>query len=148
MKKILLAGLVVALGAAVAAQEREVPKDSTRVTLRGCANDRTFIVGPRSEDQPGTLDVDPGRRFRLNGPKKILDEIKKHQSRTVEVTGLIRKNDIQGPQGVPVFGGRVRIGGARVPQSPTGDPARDPAYNQVVIDVESWREMAGNCSTK
>jgi hypothetical protein len=148
MKQILIAGMVVAVGAAVAAQEREVPKDSARVTLQGCASDRTFIVGPRSEDQPGTLEVDPGRRFRLNGPKKILDEIKKRQSRTVEVTGLIRKNDVQGSQGIPVLGGRVRIGGAGVPRSPMGDPARDPAYNQVTIDVESWRELPGNCSSK
>ncbi len=148
MKQILIAGLVVALGAAAAAQEREVPKDSARVTLRGCADDRTFIVGPRSEDQPGTLEVDPGRRFRLNGPKKILDEIKKRQSRTVEVTGLIRKNDVQGSQGIPVLGGRVRIGGAGVPPSPKGDPARDPPYKQVTIDVESWRELPGNCSSK
>src|SRR5687768_18327419 len=93
MKSILLAGLVVACGAALAAQEREVPKDSALVTIQGCANDRTFIVGARSEEQPGTLEIDPGRRFRLNGPTKILDEIKKRQSRTVEVTGLIRKND-------------------------------------------------------
>jgi hypothetical protein len=148
MKQILIAGMVVAAGAAVVAQEREVPKDSSRVTLRGCANDRTFIVGPRSEDQPGTLEIDPGRRFRLNGPKKILEDIKNRQSRTVEVTGLIRKNDIRGPQGVAVLGGRVRIGGARAPQSPMGDPARDPAYNQAVIDVESWRELPGNCAAK
>ena len=148
MKQILLAGLIVACGAALAAQEREVPKDSALVTIQGCANDRTFIVGPRSEEQPGTLEIDPGRRFRLNGPKKILDEIKKRQSRTVEVTGLIRKNDLQGSQGIPVLGGRVRIGGAGVPRSPMGDPARDPAYNQVTIDVQSWRELPGSCPAK
>ena len=113
MKQILIAGLVAASGALAIAQEREVPKDSALVTLRGCAHDRRFIVGPRTEDQPGTLEIDPGRRFRLNGPKKILDEIKNHQSRVVEVTGLIKKNDVSaGPQGIPVLGGRVRIGGA------------------------------------
>lgn len=146
MKQILIAGLVAASGAVMAAQEREVPKDSALVTIQGCAKDRTFIVGPRSEEQPGTLEIDPGRRFRLNGPKKILDEIKKRQSRVVEATGLIRKADVA-PQGVSVFGGRVRIGGAR-PQSPIGDPARDPAYNQTTIDVQSWRELPGACPAK
>jgi hypothetical protein len=62
----------------------------------------------------------------------------------IEVTGLIRKSDVNPPQGVAVLGGRVRIGGA-VPRSPMSDPARDPAYNQAVIDVESWRAMPGDC---
>ena len=146
MRQILIAGLVVAAGIALEAQEREVPKDSTLVTIRGCAKDRTFIVGPRSEEQPGTLEIEPGRRFRLNGQKKMLDDLKKRQSRVVEVTGLIRKADVA-PQGIGVFGGRVRIGGAR-PQSPMGDPARDPAYNQVTIDVQSWRELPGNCPAR
>ena len=109
MKSILLAGLVVASGAALAAQEREVPKDSTLVTIRGCAKDRTFIVGPRSEEQPGTLEIEPGRRFRLNGQKKMLDDLKKRQHHVIEVTGLIRKADVA-PQGIAVLGGRVRIG--------------------------------------
>src|SRR5687768_8855186 len=110
MKRILLAGLVVAAGVALEGQEREVPKDSSLVTIRGCAKDRTFIVSPRSEDQPGTLEIEPGRRFRLNGQKKMLDDLKKRQHHVVEVTGLIRKADIT-PQGIGVFGGRVRIGG-------------------------------------
>jgi hypothetical protein len=146
MRTILMAGLVVAAGVALAGQEREVPKDSSLVTIRGCAKDRAFIVSPRSEEQPGTLEIEPGRRFRLNGQKKMLDELKKRQHHIVEVTGLIRKADIT-PQGVGVFGGRVRIGGAR-PQSPMGDPARDPAYNQVTIDVQSWRELPGDCPAK
>ena len=146
MKSILMAGLVAAFGVTLTAQEREVPKDSALVTLQGCAKDRAFIVGPRSEDQPGTLEIAPGRRFRLNGPKEMLGDIKKRQSRVVEVTGLIRKADVA-PQGISVFGGRVRIGGAR-PQSPIGDAARDPAYNQVTIDVRSWRELPGSCPAK
>jgi hypothetical protein len=146
MGKLLMAGLVVACGVTLAAQEREVPKDSSLVTIRGCAKDRAFVVGPRSEEQPGTLEIAPGRRFRLNAAKKMLDEIKKRQHHVVEVTGLIRKADVA-PQGIGVFGGRVRIGGAR-PQSPIGDPARDPAYNQATIDVQSWRELPGDCPAR
>ena len=133
------------LGASIAAaQEREVPKDSELVSIRGCANGRTFIVAPRSEDQPGTLSIAPGRRFRLNGSKKILDDIKARERSVIEVTGLIKKADVNPPQGMPVFGGRVRIGGA-LPRDPTSNPARDPAYNQAIIDVETWRVVPGEC---
>ena len=148
MRFTVLVGLV-ALGGTglLLAQEREVPKDSARVSLRGCAHDRTFIVAPRSEDEPGTLEIDPGRRFRLNGQKKILDEIKGRERSMILVTGLIRKSDANPPQGIAVAGGRVRIGGA-VPRSPISDPARDPAYNQAVIDVESWRVVPGECQER
>src|SRR5688572_21844847 len=145
MRMMVLVGLVAAGTGLLAAQERKIPKDSELVSLRGCADGRTFIVGPRSEDQPGTLSVDPGRRFRLNGSKKILDEIKARERSVIEVTGLIRKADVNPPQGVPVLGGRVRIGGA-VPRDPISDPARDPAYNQAVMDVEAWRVVPGECS--
>ena len=40
--------------------------------------------------------------------------------------------------------GRVRIGGA-VPRDAISDPARDPAYNQPVIDVKSWKALTGDC---
>ena len=144
----MLLATVVAASSAVllAAQDKpDVPKDSELVSIQGCARDRTFIVGPRSEEQPGTLAIEPGRRFRLNGPKKLLDEIKARQRTVVEVTGLVRKADVTGTQGVPVFGGRIRIGGARAPQDPISDPTRDPSYNQAIIDVRSWRLLTGNC---
>lgn len=144
MRTFLLAGLVAAATGMLAAQEREVPKDSELVSIQGCARGRTFTVGPRTEDQPGTLSIAPGRRFRLNATKTILDDIKARERSVIEVTGLIRKADVNPPQGIPVFGGRVRIGGA-VPRDPISDPARDPAYNQAVMDVQSWRVRPGEC---
>jgi hypothetical protein len=146
MRIILLAGLVAASGSLLVAQDGgDIPKDSELVSLQGCADDRTFIVAPRSEEQPGTLEIEPGRRFRLSGPRKLLDEIKVRERTKVEVTGLVRKSDIAPPQGLALFGGRVRIGGARVPQDPIADPRRDPAYTQAVIDVRSWRPLTGDC---
>jgi hypothetical protein len=143
MRIMLLVGVVVATGV-LSAQEREVPKDSDLVSIRGCARGRTFIVAPRSEDQPGTLSIAAGRRFRLNGGKKLLDDIKARERSVIEVTGLVRKSDVNPPQGMPVLGGRVRIGGS-VPRDPISDPARDPAYNQAVMDVQSWRVLPGEC---
>src|SRR5215213_3452700 len=136
-----LSGFVTAAGA----QEAGVPKDSALVSINGCAKNGTFTVGDRREDQPGTLEIEPGSRFRLEGPKKLLSEIKARQRTALQVTGLIRKVDVRGPQGISVAGGRVRIGGARVPQDSIANPARDPAYSQPVLDVRSWRSLTGDC---
>ena len=130
------------LGTAVA-QDTKIPDDSELISINGCAKNGNFIVGDRREDQPGTLEIAPGRRFRLNGPKKLLNEIKAHRREQMQVTGLIRKADLK-PQGIAVLGGRVRIGGA-VPRDPISDPARDPAYNQSVLDVRSWKALTGDC---
>jgi hypothetical protein len=137
--------LAASMAAVAAAQETKVPDDSELVSLNGCAKNGNFIVGERREDQPGSLEIEPGRRFRLEGPKKLLNDIKLHQRTAMQVTGLIRKIDVNGPQGVSVMGGRVRIGGARVPQDPISSPARDPAYNQAVMDVRSWKALTGDC---
>ena len=148
MKAWLPAVVMAALVVPAFAQEQEpkVPDDSTRVTVRGCARDRVLIVAPRSEDQPGTLEIEPGRRFRLSGPKDALEGIKRagKAGTMVMVTGLVRKNMVGGPGGVPLFGGRVRIGGA-MPQAGMNDPKRDPAYNQAGLDVESFRELPEGC---
>ena len=146
MKLLFAAALIAGSLVVVAAQEQEpdVPKDSALVSINGCAKNGNFIVGERREDQPGSIEIQPGRRFRLNGPKKLLEEIKSHQRATMQVTGVIRKADIAPPQGIGVLGGRVRIGGA-APQASVGDPARNPAYNQVTIDVRSWRPIPGDC---
>ena len=146
MTRPLLAMFLMGAVAAVRAQEAPgVPKDSALVSINGCAKSGTFTVGERREDQPGTLEIEPGSRFRLEGPKKLLGEIKARQRTALQVTGLIRKVDVNGPQGVSVLGGRVRIGGARVPQDSIGNPARDPAYNRPVIDVRSWKTLTGDC---
>jgi hypothetical protein len=146
MKAILLVGVLAAVGSVLAAQEREIPKDSELVTVRGCASGRNFIVAPRSEDQPGTLEIEPGRRLRLNGPGKLLDEIKKRERMMVEVTGLMKKSQVK-ESGIAIAGGRIRIGGG-VPQSPITDPRRDPAYNQTILDVTSYRPLPEPCTDR
>jgi hypothetical protein len=142
MKPLMSAALVMLCSLPLVAQDREVPKDSARLVLQGCARGRTFIAGPRSEHSPGSLEIEPGRRFRLNGPKKILDEIRKREATMVEVTGLVRKSQVAGPGGIAIAGGRIRIGGA-LPQD--RNPTRNPAYNEVVIDLEGWRSLSDAC---
>lgn len=141
----LLAALVIVSGSVLAAQERKVPKDSALVTLQGCATGRTFIVGPRTEHATRNLEIEPGRRFRMNGDKKLLERIKEGEDTMVEITGLVRKADLAGPGGIPLAGGRIRIGGAD-PRQPVGANAgRGTVYNQAVIDVESARPLGDRC---
>ena len=135
--------LVLSLAPVAAQDVPDIPKDSALVTLNGCAKNSRFTVCERREDQPCTLEIQPGRHFRMNGPKTLMNDIKAHQRTAMQVTGLIRKADVR-PQGIGVLGGRVRIGGA-VPRDPVSDPARDPAYNQPVLDVQSWRPLTGDC---
>jgi len=145
---LLAAALLVAFGSGAGAQEREVPKDSERLALRGCAKGRTFIVAPRSEHEPVRSDVEPGRRFRLSGPKKILEDIHARERTMIEVTGLVRKSQVAGPGGVAIAGGRIRIGGG-MPRDPIySDPRRDPMYNEVVMDVESFRALPEACEER
>ena len=130
------------LAAAAAAQERPVPGDSARVSIPGCAKGRVFIVTETPEHEPVQAEIAPGRRFRLSGPKDVLNDIKKREGRMIEVTGLVRKAALKGPGGIPMAGGRVRIGAGL----PAGDPTRTPGgYGQAVLDVEGWRLLGENC---
>jgi hypothetical protein len=149
MRRLLLGAAILAVtsGSLASAQERDVPKDSERLSLRGCARGRTFIVAPRSEHEPVRSDVEPGRRFRLSGPKKILDDIKAREVSMIEVTGLVRKSQVN-EGGVAIAGGRIRIGGG-MPRDPIySDPRRDPMYNEVVMDVESFQALAEECPSR
>jgi hypothetical protein len=143
MQALIAVILLLAAADLAAAQERSVPSDSTRVTIPGCARDRAFIVDAPEGREIGATDIQPGRRFRLSGPRKVLDDIKKREGTMVEITGLVRKSDVAGPGGLTLLGGRVRIGGT-APR----DAARDPMYNQVVIDVEGFQLLPDRCPTR
>jgi hypothetical protein len=149
MQKLFAAAVcAVGLAGAAYAQERPVPGDSARVAIPGCAKGRAFIVSTTPEHEPTQVEIAPGRRFRLSGPKAILDDIKKHEGRLIEVTGLVRKAALRGPGGIGIAGGRVRIGGGS-PVASSGDPTRTPqGYEQPVLDVEGWRQLGENCSLK
>jgi hypothetical protein len=134
--------------AAAAAQEQaRVPKDSARIAIPGCSRDRVFIVADAPNHEPVGTRLEPGRRFRLAGKRELLDAIKVREGTMVEVTGLVRKADLEGSGGVRLFGGRVRIGGAQ-PQAPLSDVQRNSTYTEVVLDVESYRVLAESCPAR
>lgn len=141
MKSLLITAVLVVTGGFVWAQEKPVPKDSERLMVAGCAYDRLFIVDASPEHELPRTTLKPGRRLRLGGPKKLLDEIKARQGSMFELTGLIRKSDLI-EEGVSMAGGKVRITG-RSPIGVTGGP--NSGVTQSVIDVESWRLLNAPC---
>lgn len=144
--RLLTAGvLVLGLAAVAAAQEKPVPSDSSRVTLTGCARKSVFIVRWRDDHEPITGEVAEGSRFRLSGNKDVLNDVKKREGSMVQLTGLVRKNALNPPQGIRV--GRVQIG-IGAPQQPISDPARNPGNYQPVFDVESYQLLPDACPTK
>jgi len=136
-----MAAMALVLSVSLAAQEKKVPKDSFRVTVPGCTKGMVFTAGPRTEDQPGRLDIPEGIHLRMNGPKKVIAEIRAHEGQMIQVTGLMKKGQYN-QQGVAIGGG-VRV----IPG--TGGPAgnRPAVGTEAVnyIDVESWQPAPGSC---
>ena len=146
MKSIALVPLV--LGALtiapLAAQEpKPVPKDSVRVTIPGCSHGYVFTAATHTPDEPGSAEVPEGMHIRMNGPKKLMSEIKAHEGSMIAITGLMRKGQFR-PDGIGIGGG-VRIA---PPSSSPGGGIGSPVANQVQIDVEGWRPAVGDCPSR
>ena len=133
------------LGAPLVAQEKKpVPKDSVRVFIPGCTKGYVFTAGRRTADQPGSVDISEGTHLRMNGPKKLMSEIKAHEGSMIEITGIVKKTDLN-PDGVGVGGGgRLRPGPAPGSSGLSGTPIA----SQVSIDVEGWRQVPGGCPSR
>ncbi len=139
-----IAGVVavtlVALTAAVVAQEKKpVPKDSIRVSIPGCTKGYIFTAGRRTIDEPGSVSVPEGTHFRMNGPKKLVGEIKTQEGKMIEITGVTMKGQYL-PGGVSVGGG-IRV-------SPGSGPGGSAVGGQLSIDVEGWRPIDGYCPSR
>ena len=145
MRTVAVISLSVALlSGLVAAQENKpVPKDSVRVAIPGCSKGSIFTVGRRTVDEPGSTDVPEGMHLRMNGPKKVMTEIKARERSMIVITGLMKKGQPK-PDGVPIGGG-IRIAPGPGPGSNLGS---SPNVNQVFIDVEGWRPIAGDCPSR
>jgi hypothetical protein len=137
--------LVVAVfgGRLVAQEQKPVPKDSVRVSIPGCVKGYIFTAGRRTQDEPGSVNVPEGMHFRMNGPKKIMAEIKAQEGSMIEVTGVMKKGQYK-PDGVGVGGG------VRVAPGPgfTGGSLGSPVASQISIDVEGWRPVVGSCPSR
>ena len=147
MRAVVAVAIAITSSAVLAAQEtRPVPKDSVRVYLTGCAKGRVFTAGPRMEDPPSNAEVREGTHLRMNGAKKLMEEIKAHEKSSMMfgITGLMKKGQY-GPGGVSIGGVRIAPQG-----SPSGPSASigGAGIDQTFIDVESVRPVAGRCPSR
>ena len=129
-------------GAALAAQEsKAVPKDSMRVAIPGCTKGRIFTAARRTEEEPGSVNVPEGTHIRMNGPKKVMEEIKAHEGSLIQIAGLMKRG-----QAAP---GGIRLGGGvGISPGPAAGPSgQGPSAvgGQLFIDVEGWRVANGSC---
>ncbi len=124
-----------AVGALLAQEPKPVPKDSARVSVPGCSKGYIFTVASRSVNEAGTnADIPEGTHLRMNGPKKLINEIKAHEGQMLQLTGLMKVDQL--PTGGVNLGGGVRVGaGAPVGGMPT------PGGGQNFIDVEGYRPI-------
>jgi hypothetical protein len=126
-----------------AQESKPVPKDSVRVSIPGCTKGYIFTAGRRTVDEPGSISVPEGLHFRMNGPKKLIAEMKAQEGSMIELTGITRKGQFK-PDGVPIGGG-VRVGpGPAMGGGITGSSVA----GQLSIDVEGWRPIEGRCPTR
>jgi hypothetical protein len=146
MRTIALVAAVIVVSCAplVAQESKPVPKDSIRVSVPGCTKGRIFTAARRTQDEPGSVDIPEGMHMRMNGPKKLLEEIKAHEGSMIGITGLMKKGQY-GPAGVNIGGG-VRVSPGPGPSG--GITVGNPSGDQILIDVEGWRPVAGNCPSR
>lgn len=135
---------VALLGGRLDAQEpKKVPKDSVRVSIPGCTKGYIFTAGRRTVDEPGSVSVPEGMHFRMNGPKKMIGEIKAHEGSMIEITGIVMRGQMK-PDGVAIGGG-VRVGpGPGFGSGGLGSPVA----GQIGMDVEGWRPIDGRCPSR
>ena len=137
---LVVAAAAILSGPLGAQESKPVPKDSVRVFVPGCSKGRVFTAGPRTEDSPGAP-IPEGTHLRMSGPKEMLAEIKGHEGSRIEITGLMKKGQ-QLQTGIGVGGG-VRISPG--PPQSGGGMRPSPGVSQIMIDVEGWRRVAGDC---
>jgi hypothetical protein len=116
-----------------------------RLSISGCARGRVFTADRNPDHElGGSPTIEYGTKLRLQGQKKLLDEIKANEKSMIEITGLMKQSDMVQP-GVGLAGGRVRI----APAMPMGrGPAYDPGPQPPILDLESWRLLNHSCPSR
>jgi hypothetical protein len=128
----------------VGQEPKPVPKDSVRVLVPGCTKGYIFTAGRRTVEEPGSVDIPPGMHFRMNGPKKMLAEIKAHEGSMIQITGVMKRGQFR-TDGVGIGGGvRVSPGTA----APAGSLSPNPTGSQLFVDIEAWRPIDGTCPSR
>ena len=138
---VVIVAVAVLSGRLAAQEQKPVPKDSMRVSIPGCTKGYIFTAGRRTQDEPGSVSVPEGTHFRMNGPKKLIAEIKAQEGSMIQITGVTKKDQYR-PAGVGIGGG------VRISPGPTGGGLGSPVASQISIDVEGWRPVEGSCPSR
>jgi len=138
-----IAAVVLSGGLLAGQEQKPVPKDSVRVSIPGCTKGYIFTAGRRTVDEPGSVSIPEGTHIRMNGPKKLIAELKAQEGSMIEITGVMKRGQYL-PGGVGVGGG-VRVSpGSGFPGGSSGSPVA----GQVGIDLEGWRPVDGRCPSR
>ena len=141
---VIIAAVALLSGRLVAQEHKPVPKDSIRVSIPGCTKGYIFTAGRRTLDEPGSVSVPEGMHFRMNGPKKMIAEIKAQEGSMIEIIGITKRGQYK-PDGVGIGGGvRVSPGSGSTGGSLPGSPVA----SQISIDVEGWRPVERRCPSR
>jgi len=141
---VIIAAVALLSGRLTAQERKPVPKDSVRVSIPGCTKGYIFTAGRPTADEPGSVSVPEGMHFRMNGPKKLIAEIKAQEGSMVEITGVTRRGQYK-PDGVGIGGG---VSVSQPPGFTGGSSPGSPVAGQIGIDVEGWRPVAGRCPSR
>ena len=146
MRRLTCLFLLAALPAVwLSAQEtKPVPKNAVRVSIPGCAKGAVFTVGRRTADDPGSIDVAEGTHLHMNGAKAMMSDIKAHQASMIEITGTVRRDQLD--SGGMSLGKGIRISPGTPPTA--GSIGGVPVPEQIEIDMESWRQIPGECRVR
>ncbi|HSL24309.1 MAG TPA: hypothetical protein VK886_22435 [Vicinamibacterales bacterium] len=135
--------VVSSLAPAGAQDTDKVPKDSVKIVATGCVKNKMLeAFDVEGEDLPDIRT----QTFRLSAKKDLEAEVKRQNGRQTEVTGFVRKIDLQEP-GLRLGGGRIVIGPAG-----SADPSRPGAPQTsrriILLQVISLRPLEGPCTFK
>jgi hypothetical protein len=139
--------VAVSFSALLIAQEEKkpVPKDSVRVSIPGCTKGYVFTAARRTTEEAGSADIPEGMHLRMNGPKKLINEIKAHEGSLIQITGVMKKSQYQPGVGI---GGGVRIMPGASPTSGGSMSSSPMMASPPSIDVEGWRPATGDCPAR
>ena len=151
---LILSTLLIVAGTTVQSQPAEpkkIPEDSVEIIATGCLKGKVFTATGRDErDEEIDVKRGPdvtGRSFRLAGPREVMNEVKKHNGRFVEMAGIIRKAALTDYQpGMKVGNSRIVIGAPSTVGQPGGVHAQVGAGPGVpVMDATGVRLLGESC---
>jgi hypothetical protein len=139
--RIAISCVIAALPLVATAQQPQTPEkrdpSKARVEVTGCVRGSTLTetnlrVG-------GANDENPSRKWRLRGSKALMNQIKEHAGREIEIVGTTKSAESMVTAGRRIGKTNIYIG---------GDPnrtSRDPLPDLPTIDVERFVATGEQC---